>query len=297
MKPAGRLIEKQVKLVQSWFTDDIETSRKAQDVIGELGAKVYQKKISFEPFCDEPFQAEWACPKRPVRNAAILYLHGGGYTAGSVEYAKGFGAMIADKCNVKTLCVGYRLAPENPYPAAMDDVMEAYRMMLLSYPAERIAVIGESAGGGMCYTLSMRARDEGIKPPRCIVALSPWTDLCCDLESYKRNEGLDPTLTQELLTMFANMYAPNDKKNPYVSPLYGDMRGLPESLIFAGTHEVLEDDSIFMSEKLNEAGSKCTLHVEEGGWHVYVLYGVYESRQAMKRIKVFIREKICNGKG
>lgn len=284
-------MRQEVKLLQPLFSGTVETARKAQDSVGALEARVLGEKVKFIPQLRELFQADWAVPDEPLEHSCILYLHGGGYTAGSLDYARGFGGIIADLTHRSTLCVAYRLAPENPFPAALDDAYEAYRYIRRSYTPEHIAVVGESAGGGLSYALCLRLRDEGVPLPACVVALSPWTDLSLSLDAVTRNASLDPSLTRDMLSMYARMYAPGKYKEPYVSPLFGDLHGMPPSMIFAGSHEILEDDSVEMAKKLQEAGCSCTLHIEDGAWHVYVLYGIYEARQALKKIAAFIGEK------
>lgn len=284
-------MRQEIKLLQPLLSDTVEAARKAQDRIGALGARAMGDRVKFIPQLRELFQADWAVPEEPLTNSCILYLHGGGYTAGTLEYARGFGGILADLTARSTLCVGYRLAPEDPFPAALDDAYAAYRYILKSYAGQNIALVGESAGGGLCYALCLRLRDEGLPLPGCIVALSPWNDLSLSLDSIARNAPLDPTLSKGMLSMYARMYAPGRYEDPYVSPLFGDLHGMPPSMIIAGSHEILEDDSREMAKRLDECGCECTLHVEEGAWHVYVLYGIYEARQALKRIAAFIGEK------
>lgn len=273
------------------FTEDIEASRKAQDRVGELMAKSVSGRVEYVPFPGLP-RAELAVPNEAFEGMAILYLHGGAYTAGDLAYARGFGGILADETRISTLCLGYRLAPEFPFPAALDDALEAYRALLEKYPADRITLVGESAGGGLCYALCLKLRELSLPLPRCVVAISPWTDLTLSLPAHERNAADDPSLTTDSLDKYAAMYAGEDRKNPLVSPLFGDLRDLPDSLIIAGTSEILEDDSTELAKKLEEAGVSVTLHIEEEGWHAYVLYGIYEARQALLMICAYIWERM-----
>ncbi len=288
-------MRQEIKLLQPLLSNSIETARKAQDSVGALGARVLGDKIKFSSAIDSPYQADWAISNSATENNAILYLHGGGYTSGSLEYAHGFGGILSELCSAPVLCLAYRLAPENPYPAAIDDALSAYRFMLERYSPEQIAFAGESAGGGLCYALCHRLIAEGLPLPCCIVAISPWADLTLSLDAVTRNAQLDPTLTKASLAMQADMYAEGKLTDPYVSPLNGKFDGFPPSMIFAGSYEILEDDSRALCDKLTACGCECTLHIEEGAWHAYVLYGIYEARQALERIKQFVRENIHEG--
>ncbi|MEG0145377.1 MAG: alpha/beta hydrolase [Clostridia bacterium] len=274
---------------------DLSTMRKLQDMLGGLGARVVTDAVSFEDAPFDVFDAVWAIPKAAVAGKAILYLHGGSYTAGSLAYCKGFGGLLAEQTGYATLCVAYRLAPEHPFPAALDDALGAYRFLLESRQPGDIALVGESAGGGLCYCLALQLREMGLALPVCIVALSPWTDLTLASPSCTENLPLEPLLNKEGLAYSAQLYGGTDLENPLISPLFGDMTGLPPSLIYAGTHEILEDDSVLMAKKLTSAHCACELHVAEGMWHAYVLYGIPEAREAIERMNEFITEALRHG--
>ncbi len=291
----GNVMRAQIKLMKPILKRmdmDIEQGRAAQDSLGELGAKALRAKVEYVPeeFCG--FEAQWAVPRSADRGGAILYLHGGSYTAGTLSYARGFGGILADACGRPTLCVGYRLAPENPFPAALDDAYEAYLRVLKRCPADRVAVIGESAGGGLVYALLLKIKQEGAPMPACAVALSPWCDLTCSGKSYDDNEDADPSLFRPALMNSARLYGGDGLTNPLVSPLFGDLSGLPDSLIFVGGDELLLSDALSMRDALVGSGCGCECHVEEGMWHVYVLFGIPEAREAIERINEFICEKI-----
>ncbi len=288
MNKASLLVKRQVGLWQHLFCRDIESARKVQDRIGTLGAKALSTKVRFIPQHRGVYDADYAMPHHPHRKTVTLYLHGGGYTAGSLGYARGFGGVLAELTHIPTLCVAYRLAPEHPYPAALDDAMAAYRYLIEKHPGRRILLAGESAGGGLCFALCLRIKQEGLPQPACVVALSPWTDLTMSFDSHIRNAKEDPTLSRPMLELYSSLYAGDQCSNPLVSPAFGDLRGLPDSLIIAGSSEILEDDSRQMAERLRAAGCNATLHVEEDGWHVYVMYATYEARQALDRIAAFM---------
>lgn len=270
---------------------DIEDERRAQDALGALGSRALKGKVEYLPELFVNFNAEWAKPLcGEFEPGAVLYLHGGSYTAGGLDYAKGFGGVLAETINRDTLCVDYRKAPEHAFPAALDDAEEAYMRVLESHEPEKVAIVGESAGGGLSFALALRIKEKGLPKPGCVVAMSPWTDLTCSLPSHETLADIDPSLFTEALKYSAQLYGGEDLKNPLVSPLYGDVAGLPPCLIFAGSHEVLLDDSLYMAKKLRDADVPFELHVAEGMWHAYVLYGVPESKRALTRIDEFIDE-------
>ncbi len=296
---AGSLLYKQIKLAKPLLNVmDIGDQRKWQDRLGELGAKSLKGKVEYrgEPF--KLFDAEWAVPQQDSREGAILYLHGGSYTAGSLPYSKGFGGIIAEETDLRTLCVGYRLAPEHPHPAALEDALCAYRRVLESVSPKKLVVMGESAGGGLTLALLLRIKQLKLPMPACAVTLSPWCDLTCTAESYITNAERDPTLDDAALRYSARCYAGERPLTyPLVSPYFGDLTGLPPVLIFAGTFELLMDDSRNIAEKLKAAGVESELHLADGMWHVYVLFSIPESKLAIARINSFIEQKLFPGEG
>ncbi|MPN01303.1 Monoterpene epsilon-lactone hydrolase [bioreactor metagenome] len=224
---------------------------------------------------------------------AVLYLHGGSYTSGSLQYARGFGGILADALQCEVLCAAYRLAPEFPFPAAINDAAEAYVRLLERYPADKIAVAGESAGGGLTLALTAKLKKDGLPLPACIVLISPWTDLTFSGASYEKNRDADPTLSEASLrysaTLYRGQYVPTD---PYISPVFADMRGFPPALIFAGTEEILMDDAAAAANRMRECGAKAEYQTKEGMWHAYVLYPIPEAKEANEKIVTFIKTNI-----
>ena len=270
----------------------LQNVRTAQDKVGHLGAKVLSGKVSAEKIEGLGFDAEFIAPVKDFDESdkrIILYLHGGGYTCGSISYAEGFGSVLAAKVGIKTLCAAYRLAPENPFPAAVEDAFEAYKYLLENgYESKNIYVVGESAGGGLCFSLCLMLKEKEMELPAKIVAISPWSDLTFSGGSHKYNEKKDPTLSGELLRYYAAAYAPDEAENVLASPIFGDLSNMPPSLIFVGSREILLDDSKVLAEKLTASGSKCSLVVEEGLWHVYPLFAIPEAAEAIDKIKAFL---------
>ena len=267
----------------------LETNRAMQDKLGELGTEIYDKGLAFEPVQLPRCGAELILPKNIGAEHVALYLHGGGYNAGSMKYARGFGSILAIKLNFPVLSVAYRLAPENPFPAALDDALDAYRYLLQEgYAPGKIFLVGESAGGGLIFCLLHRLREMQIPFPAKVVAISPWADLTMTSASCRENEEKDPCLSRDGLAYFAELYAGKDLENPLVSPIYGDFSDFPPALIFVGTHECLLDDAIAIKERYDACKRPATLQIEEGLWHVYVLFPVPEAAAALEKIQVFL---------
>ena len=272
----------------------LKTIRKGQDKIGELMSTKHKNMCYEKAHEFGNFNASWIIPKDERRSGVILYLHGGGYTCGEIEYAKGFGSMLAVKMGVRVFCAAYRLAPENMYPAALDDALEAYKYLIdKGYSPDRITLCGESAGGGLCYALCLRLKDVGLPLPCSIIAISPWTDLTLSGESYETNKDVDPTMTKELLKFFADSYT-EDKRDPFVSPVFGDLSDMPPSLIYVGGDEIMLDDAKNLNNKLLEKGCFSRLYVTPERWHGYLLYGLEEDKKDFAYINKFLNKYMSN---
>ena len=268
----------------------IETARIGQAKLGELMANSHKNKVLYSPQIFHNFLGEWIAPKTQKNDGVILYLHGGGYVAGDIDYAKGFGTTLAAKNGIKVFCAAYRLAPEHRYPAALEDALTAYGYLLESgYESRQIFLCGESAGGGLIYALTLKLKEEGRELPAGIIAISPWTDLTASGASYEKNREADPSMTRERLAYYAKLYA-DDYLDPYVSPLFGELTHMPPSLIFVGGDEIMLDDAVFMHERLLKAGSQSELVVTPGMWHGYILYGVSEAKKDHEKISTFLKE-------
>jgi epsilon-lactone hydrolase len=226
----------------------------------------------------------------------MLYLHGGGYVFGSPSQYRDFTWRIATVASAQVLCLSYRLAPEHPFPAALDDAVSAYRWLIAQGAAPgRTALIGDSAGGGLAFAALLRLRDEGVPLPAAAVAISPWTDLAMTGHSLRVNASRDPSLIPERAQSFARHYVGSaDPRDPHVSPLYGNLRGLPPSLIHVGSDEILRDDSVRMAEKLRASG--CSVELEiwprmPHSWHLFARV-LPEARLAVARIGEFLRREL-----
>lgn len=315
MNRKSAFFRSQLNLLKPFATKcSLGVVRRTQDSIGKLMANSYKDKVELCPVNVGELNCAMLTPREELSGGVVLYIHGGGYVAGNLDYACGFGSMLAARCGVRVFVVEYRLAPEYPYPAALDDVMDAYGYLLSSgYEPGRIALCGESAGGGLCYALCQKLRDKGRTMPAGIIAISPWTDLTLGSDSYEINKKEDPSLTVERLRYFANSYAygaeyeknkpipivnpytEDDrrvKSNPRMSPLFDTQERMPESLIFVGSDEIMYDDSVFMHEKLLLAGCKSELVVAPELWHGYILYDLPEREGDFDKISKFLKRVI-----
>ena len=225
---------------------------------------------------------------------AVLYLHGGGYASGSVRSHRSFCARISAAASAPVLDVDYRLAPEHPYPAAVDDALVAYRWLLGEGLApERVVVAGDSAGGGLAAALLLAARAAGDPLPAGAVLLSPWLDLTLAGASMHLRAAEDPICSRERLAESAAWYAAGeDPACPLVSPLFGELEGLPPLLVLVGTAEVLLDDSLRFGAGADAAGVDLTLVVEEDLLHVWPLFpDVPEADAAIELIGEWVRKR------
>jgi epsilon-lactone hydrolase len=224
----------------------------------------------------------------------VLFLHGGGFIIGSSALYRHFTWRLASAARARVLSVDYRLAPENPFPAALEDAVAAYRWLLADGADPlRIAVVGDSAGGGLGLALLLRLRDGGVPLPAAAVALSPWTDLALSGTSLRLNEAADPLIGAEEMRRFVNYYlAGADPCQPYVSPLYGRPEGLPPTLIQVGSDEVLHDDAVRMAERMGAAGCRVELEIWPQMPHVWHLFApiLPEARRAIERVGGFIEQ-------
>jgi acetyl esterase/lipase len=217
--------------------------------------------------------AEWLRPHGAGDKGRVLYLHGGAYVFGSTVTHRGIASAMAAASRQDVLNIDYRLAPENPFPAALDDAVAVYRALMQMHPGQPIAVAGDSAGGGLALALALRARDEGLQPPSALALMSPWTDLTLSLPTHQSKANVDPYFPDSaLLKGAAASYAANTPlNNPFLSPLFADLSGLPAVMIHVGEREALLDDSTVLAKKINAQGGAATLRVFPQMWHVWQL--------------------------
>ena len=234
---------------------------------------------------------ELVCQRGEDAPRAILYLHGGGYTLGSPNTHKSLSTHLAITARCKVLVPDYRLAPEYPYPAALEDAVSAYRALLELFPAGQLAIGGDSAGGGLALCTTLALREVGLPLPAALLLISPWTDMTLSGETVNTLDKVDPMLGRVWLSRAAEAYrgsvAPAD---PRLSPLFANLAGLPPMLIQVGGDEILLDDSRRLAERAKAIGVDVTLEVEAGYWHDFQVHaGVLDaSDAAIARIAGFL---------
>jgi epsilon-lactone hydrolase len=260
----------------------------------EQGASRFGKVpagITVAPVSINGLRAEWILPAGAGKDKVIFFVHGGGYVSGSCSDHRIHVAKFVAGSHIGALLFDYRLAPEHPYPAAIDDTVAAYRWLLdQGISPARIVFAGDSAGGGLCLAALLALRDQGLPLPAAAVALSPWTDLKCTGASYRSNaeKCMSPAGTW---TAFSRHYAgDSDPGLPWMSPLYGDLHGLPPILIHAGGDEILRDDALAFAEKAAQAGVDVTVKIGVGLFHCYPVCAPLfpEATQAMADMCAFI---------
>ena len=240
------------------------------------------------------FTMELLEPDVENRNLVILQLHGGGYIGKMRNIYRSFAGFYSELGHgIPVLSLDYRVAPEDPFPAALEDAAAAFEWLLFNgWSEEKIVLAGDSAGGGLAMALCMYLKDHGRKLPAGIIAMSPWTDLTQSGESYRINFRKDPIFgnTFDSLVFNKDYVGNEDTTNPYISPLYGNFTGFPPMLLQVGSYEMLLSDSQLVAEKAKQAGVKVRLSVYEGMFHVFqmALLMVPESRLAWKEVGKFL---------
>lgn len=253
-------------------------------------------RVRRKPIAHPKLRGEWLHPRSGTREGAVLYLHGGGYFFGSSLTHRPLTARLAGKCRLPVLSLDYRLAPEHPHPAALEDAHAAWRHLRDSgLPASRIAVAGDSAGGGLALALMLLLRDLGEELPAAAVCFSPWTDLVGTGPSLDHNDTHCAMFHGRALPRAARHYVGDgDPRHPLISPLYGDLRGLPPLLIHVSGSEVLLDDSTRLARRAQEAGVPVSLRIWQGMPHVWQIFApvVPEARASLREAASFLRREL-----
>lgn len=293
MSLSKKFVKKQLERVAPIARSvSLELMRKGQNHIGSIMSAGVRRRVRIDEISLGGMRCAFAVPDEPRRGGAVLYVHGGGYCCGDLAYAKGFASTLADKCGVRVFTFEYRLAPEFPFPAALNDAVVAYKGLLeRGYFGNEIVLCGESAGGGLIYSLCLELGRLGLDAPAGIIAISPWSDLTASGESYTRNDGRDAAINIEQLEFFASKYT-DDRKNPLVSPLFADLEGLPPSVIFAGGDEIMLDDAAALHQKLLGAGCESELFISPEMWHAYLMYALNENKEDFARISSFLERRL-----
>lgn len=225
---------------------------------------------------------------------AILYFHGGGYVAGGPKTYHSLCAGLCKRLNAEAFLPKYRLAPENPFPAAVEDALESYQALLEHFAPEKITVAGDSAGGGLTLALLLALKDQGLPQPKCAVVFSPYADVTRQAQSYIRNDATDPMLSLAMLNAGGNVYVQDERDltHPYASPILGDFTGLPPLLITVCEEECLRDDSYKVAQKAQAANVPVSFISRQDLFHVWpIMYPLLpEARADFKKIVSFIQK-------
>jgi acetyl esterase/lipase len=241
--------------------------------------------------------AEWVSAPDVDASRAVLYLHGGGYAIGSLNTHRRLAFDVSAASGARVLLLDYRLAPEHPFPAAVDDAATAWRWLLKQgFAASKLAIAGDSAGGGLTIATLVNLRDQKLGLPACAVAISPWVDLEGVGTSMTTRSAQDPMVQKAGLSWMADMYlAGRDARTPLAAPLHADLRGLPPVLVQVGTAETLLDDATRIAERLHSAGGEVKLSVWPNMLHVFPLFApiLTEGRDGCAEIGQFMRARMA----
>ncbi|HET9224735.1 MAG TPA: alpha/beta hydrolase [Roseiflexaceae bacterium] len=253
--------------------------------------------IAIAPVVAAGMPAEWVSSPSVVSQAVLYYLHGGGFTAGSCVTHRELAARLCLASGVRALLIDYRLAPEHPFPAALEDAAAGYQWLLAQgIASEQIVIGGDSAGGGLALATMVWLREHAVALPAAGVLLSPWTDLALSGPSMRTRAELDPLCSEASLRRAARWYlAGADSTEPFASPVYAELYGLPPLLIQVGDHEILLSDSSRVAEQARSQGIEVTLEVYDELWHVFHGWAgaLPEGQQAIERIGAFVHRKLA----
>ena len=254
-------------------------------------------RVKVKPITIDGIKGEWLSLRKSLRNKAILYLHGGSFIAGSLKSHRSLAAHIGKVSETPVLLIDYRLAPENPFPAALEDAILAYKWLInkKQINPEKVIIAGDSAGGTLTLSTLIKLRDEGLPLPAAGICLSPCTDLAITGESIKTKVDEEIMLTEFEMVEAVKLYMKDeDREHPVASPFYADLTGLPPLMFQTGTAELLLDDTVRFAEKAKKHGVQITVDLWEDMFHVFQIFGnlMPESKKALKRIGEYTKERI-----
>ncbi|MBR4606775.1 MAG: alpha/beta hydrolase [Lachnospiraceae bacterium] len=274
---------------------DLEKHRQSQDQIGELMGRV--KDLTFRGMELDGIHCEWVSLNRAhVHKQIIMHCHGGGYSTGSSLYARTLTAKLAASTAMEVLSFDYRLAPEHPYPAALEDALRVWDyLMRQGYGARDVILTGDSAGGNLALALTLKLKEQGRFLPRGLVLMSPWTDLTSSGESFVEKKDLDPVLDATYMERVIHDYAKGEKlQDPYISPLFGDFTGFPPTYVQVGENEILLSDSTRLVDRMKDANVTVKLDVFPGMWHVFQMAPFKTAYEAMDKNVEFIIDELMH---
>jgi len=275
---------------------DVAALRRLWEVLAARSTPV-PDEVKWEPVTAGQVACEWVHGPTDRGGQALVYLHGGCYVFGSAATYRELIGRLSLATGMWVLAPDYRLAPEDPFPAAVDDALAAYRWLLgAGIEPGRIVISGDSAGGGLALATLLALRDAGERLPAAAVLLSPWTDLTCSGDSYVTRAESDPLFTRETLIHLAGQYlAGADPTSVLASPINADLKGLPPLLVHVGSDEVLLDDATELAERARAGGLDVELKVWDGMWHEFQRFagrGVIEAQESIDLIGAFVKKRI-----
>jgi monoterpene epsilon-lactone hydrolase len=292
----GRLVYEFLRLLGTPFDRATPLERQRADLERQGARARLPKEVQVQAVSVGSTYAEWLGLRGTPRDRAVLYLHGGGYTMGSCNTHRALAARIGLAARAPVLQINYRLAPENPFPAALTDAKNAYAWLVRGgLKSDRIVVIGDSAGGGLAVALAVGLRDQVQPLPRALVCLSPWLDLTLSGETMKSCAASDPLITWDTSVLNARRYVGDHlPREPLISPVFADPIGLPAMYIQVGQHEVLRSDSERFVRAARQAGVEVRFEIWPGMWHVWQAWAPFvpEANRALELIGGFVREKL-----
>jgi acetyl esterase/lipase len=287
-------VREMIASLPDWSTMDVPDTRAFYEQLGQQFP--VPDGVAVEATDAGGVKAEWVRAPAARNDAVLLYVHGGGYVIGSPASHRHQVAAISQAAGIAALSLDYRLGPEHPFPAAVDDAVSAYQSLLASDIApHRIVVAGDSAGGGLTVATLLALRERGLPQAAAGVCISPWVDLTMTAESYTTKADVDPIVTRDGVIGMAQAYLQGqDARTPLASPLFADLTGLPPLLIQVGTDEVLLDDSIKLEANAKAAGVDVTLEVWDEMIHVWHFFYplLREGREAIARIGAFVQAHV-----
>lgn len=286
--------------------EDIKKQRSSQDLFGNIST--LSKDIVVQELSPRGIPAEWVFPEfKHDKDRVVFYCHGGGYTCGSLKYARVIASKLAVHTGIPVMSFEYSLAPEHPYPAALEDALVIWNyIMQLGFGAREVIVVGDSAGGNLALELILKLKSQKRILPKGLVLMSPWTDMTMSGETYETCKDIDPLLTKEYIQTCRYSFvglnekyneeetkikideADLDYANPDFSPLFADLEGFPPTLIQVGSNEILKSDSIRLYEKLLSLGVPAVLEEYDDAWHVFQMMPLKKAVIAMDSIGRFV---------
>jgi monoterpene epsilon-lactone hydrolase len=287
------------KVIEILRTRPVHTELDIDERRSEMEVAFTRFKIAADVRCDPVdaggVPADWVTAPGALKERVIYYLHGGGYAMGSIKTHREMVSRLSRAACARVLFIDYRLAPESPFPAAVQDATAAYRWLLSTgVNPDNVVIAGESAGGGLAVSTLIALRNMGDPLPSAAISLSPWVDMEAFGESMTTKAEVDPLVSRESILMYAKAYLGNtDPRTPLAAPLYADLSGLPPLLVQVGTAEVLLDDATRLVEMAKSAGVDVILERYEGMIHMWHFYPMLpEGQQAIQRIAEFVGKHV-----